>query len=79
MSSPMNSLVSIINLDLEGDILFLETLLYDNSSPRPPEALQANSNAITNLSLHLISPLRIMILLWRRLTCFLLITDQYHQ
>ncbi|GJR65991.1 hypothetical protein Tco_0012056 [Tanacetum coccineum] len=26
-----------INLDPEGDILFLESLLYDNSSPRPPE------------------------------------------
>ncbi|GJV77322.1 hypothetical protein Tco_1508906 [Tanacetum coccineum] len=25
------------NLDPEGDILFLESLLYDNSSPRPPE------------------------------------------
>ncbi|GJW71349.1 hypothetical protein Tco_0128266 [Tanacetum coccineum] len=29
-----------INLDPEGDILFLESLLYDNSSPRPPEAFQ---------------------------------------
>ncbi|GJX20638.1 hypothetical protein Tco_0223315 [Tanacetum coccineum] len=35
-----------INLDSEGDILFLESLLYDNSSPRPPEAFQANSNTI---------------------------------
>ncbi|GJV09156.1 hypothetical protein Tco_1346812 [Tanacetum coccineum] len=26
-----------INLDSEGDILFLENLLYDNSSPRPPK------------------------------------------
>ncbi|GJY51967.1 hypothetical protein Tco_0442814 [Tanacetum coccineum] len=33
-----------INLDSEGDILFLKSLLYDNSSPRPPEAFQANSN-----------------------------------
>ncbi|GJU44628.1 reverse transcriptase domain-containing protein [Tanacetum coccineum] len=32
-----------------SDILFLESLLYDNSSPRPPEALQANSNAIESL------------------------------
>ncbi|GJX16104.1 hypothetical protein Tco_0216936 [Tanacetum coccineum] len=31
-----------INLDPEGDILFLESLLYDNSSPRPPEAFQDN-------------------------------------
>ncbi|GKB25854.1 hypothetical protein Tco_0865255, partial [Tanacetum coccineum] len=35
-----------INLDSEGDILFLENLLYDNSSPRPPEAFQANSDTI---------------------------------
>ncbi|GJZ24758.1 hypothetical protein Tco_0562217 [Tanacetum coccineum] len=35
-----------INFDPEGDILFLESLLYDNSSPRPPEAFQANSNTI---------------------------------
>ncbi|GJY07282.1 reverse transcriptase domain-containing protein, partial [Tanacetum coccineum] len=38
--------IDIINLDPEGDILFLESLLYDNSSPRPPEAFQANSNTI---------------------------------
>ncbi|GJV23843.1 hypothetical protein Tco_1376538 [Tanacetum coccineum] len=39
-----------LNLDPEGDIpCFLESLLYDNSSPRPPEALQANSNAIESL------------------------------
>ncbi|GJX04322.1 hypothetical protein Tco_0190238 [Tanacetum coccineum] len=35
-----------INLDSEGDILFLESLLYDNSSPQPPEAFQDNSNTI---------------------------------
>ncbi|GJT65050.1 hypothetical protein Tco_1016530 [Tanacetum coccineum] len=35
-----------INLDPEGDILFLESLLYDNSSPQPPEAFQDNSNTI---------------------------------
>ncbi|GJT95236.1 hypothetical protein Tco_1090754 [Tanacetum coccineum] len=35
-----------INLDPEGDILFLESLLYDNSSPRPPESFQDNSNTI---------------------------------
>ncbi|GJW83167.1 hypothetical protein Tco_0156312 [Tanacetum coccineum] len=38
-----------VEFDTEGDILFLESLLYDNSSPRPPEALQANSNAIESL------------------------------
>ncbi|GKE41274.1 hypothetical protein Tco_1464679 [Tanacetum coccineum] len=35
-----------INLDSEHDILFLENLLYDNSSPRPPEAFQANFDTI---------------------------------
>ncbi|GJR84762.1 hypothetical protein Tco_0155547 [Tanacetum coccineum] len=35
-----------INLDPKGDILFLESLLYDNSSPRPSEALQGNSDTI---------------------------------
>ncbi|GJY18477.1 hypothetical protein Tco_0389968 [Tanacetum coccineum] len=30
----------------EGDILFLESLLYDNSSPRPPKDFQDNSNTI---------------------------------
>ncbi|GJW09587.1 hypothetical protein Tco_1575414 [Tanacetum coccineum] len=35
-----------INLDSEADILFLESLLYDNSSPQPPEAFQDNSNTI---------------------------------
>ncbi|GKE00853.1 hypothetical protein Tco_1388836, partial [Tanacetum coccineum] len=38
-----------VEFDPEGDILFLESLLYDNSYPRPPEALQANSNAIESL------------------------------
>ncbi|GJW89543.1 hypothetical protein Tco_0167096 [Tanacetum coccineum] len=42
--------IDIINLDPEGDILFLETLLYDNSSPRPPEAFQANSDTIIDSS-----------------------------
>ncbi|GKA22630.1 hypothetical protein Tco_0708592 [Tanacetum coccineum] len=31
------------------DILFLESLALHHSSPRPPEALQANSNAIESL------------------------------
>ncbi|GJX69865.1 hypothetical protein Tco_0307036 [Tanacetum coccineum] len=35
-----------INLDPEGDILFLKSLLYDNSSPRTPKAFQDNSNTI---------------------------------
>ncbi|GJT74333.1 hypothetical protein Tco_1041058 [Tanacetum coccineum] len=32
-----------INLDPEGDILFLESLLYDNSSPRPPEEFNSEN------------------------------------
>ncbi|GKC00243.1 hypothetical protein Tco_0986379 [Tanacetum coccineum] len=46
IESPVNSsLHSIpsenddVNLDLEGDILFLESLLYDNSSPQPSESI----------------------------------------
>ncbi|GJZ85753.1 hypothetical protein Tco_0651092 [Tanacetum coccineum] len=34
------------DFDLEEDIRFIERLLYDNSSPRPPEAFQANSDTI---------------------------------
>ncbi|GJY74726.1 hypothetical protein Tco_0479157 [Tanacetum coccineum] len=35
-----------INLDPEGDILFLESLLYDNSSPRPLEDFHSIPNMI---------------------------------
>ncbi|GJT95469.1 putative ribonuclease H-like domain-containing protein [Tanacetum coccineum] len=34
------------DFDPEEDIRFIERLLYDNSSPRPPEAFQANPNTI---------------------------------
>ncbi|GKE69072.1 hypothetical protein Tco_1527144 [Tanacetum coccineum] len=34
------------DFDLEEDIRFIERLLYNNSSPRLPEAFQANSNKI---------------------------------
>ncbi|GJV63780.1 hypothetical protein Tco_1474608 [Tanacetum coccineum] len=33
-----------VNLDLEGDFLFLESLLYDNSSPRPPEEFNSENS-----------------------------------
>ncbi|GKC21610.1 hypothetical protein Tco_1023760, partial [Tanacetum coccineum] len=33
-----------INLDSEGDIFFLESLLYDNSSPRPPEEFNSENS-----------------------------------
>ncbi|GJY08237.1 hypothetical protein Tco_0375291 [Tanacetum coccineum] len=36
----------IVNTDHEEYISLMERLLYDNSSPRPPEAFQANSNTI---------------------------------
>ncbi|GJR66577.1 hypothetical protein Tco_0012642 [Tanacetum coccineum] len=32
-----------VNLDPEGDILFLESLLYDNSSPRPSEEFNSEN------------------------------------
>ncbi|GJV98299.1 hypothetical protein Tco_1553551 [Tanacetum coccineum] len=32
-----------VNLDPEGDTLFLESLLYDNSSPRPPEEFNSEN------------------------------------
>ncbi|GJV48862.1 hypothetical protein Tco_1439074 [Tanacetum coccineum] len=32
-----------VNLDPERDILFLESLLYDNSSPRPPEEFNSKN------------------------------------
>ncbi|GJS83603.1 ribonuclease H-like domain-containing protein [Tanacetum coccineum] len=45
-STPKDVRIDNINLDPEGDILFLESLLYNNSSPRPPEAFQHNFNTI---------------------------------
>ncbi|GJX77761.1 hypothetical protein Tco_0324572 [Tanacetum coccineum] len=38
--------VNETDFDLEEDIRFIERLLYDNSSPRPPEAFQDNSDTI---------------------------------
>ncbi|GJX81643.1 hypothetical protein Tco_0331124 [Tanacetum coccineum] len=56
MNSPVNSSFlnqlppEIVEVDLNEVIFgFWKVLLYDNSSPRPPEALQANSNAIESL------------------------------
>ncbi|GJU64920.1 hypothetical protein Tco_1246755 [Tanacetum coccineum] len=40
---PINSPGMIYQLDPEGDILFLESLLYDNSSPRPPEEFNSEN------------------------------------
>ncbi|GJT01952.1 hypothetical protein Tco_0823121 [Tanacetum coccineum] len=36
----------IVNTNHEGYISMMESLLYDNSSPRPPKAFQENSNTI---------------------------------
>ncbi|GJT96883.1 putative ribonuclease H-like domain-containing protein [Tanacetum coccineum] len=55
----------IVVFDPEGAICFWKGLALRFSSPRPPEALQALPNAIESLPPS-ISPLRIMILLWRR-------------
>ncbi|GJW32912.1 hypothetical protein Tco_0052944 [Tanacetum coccineum] len=35
-----------VNLDPEGDILFLESLLYDNSSPRPPKEFNSKNPTV---------------------------------
>nr|GFC45967.1 hypothetical protein [Tanacetum cinerariifolium] len=49
--------------DFEEDIRLIEKLLYDNSSPRPTkEFVFANFDAELNLSLHLLSSLRIVTL-----------------
>ncbi|GJU92754.1 hypothetical protein Tco_1317510 [Tanacetum coccineum] len=84
MSSPLNHLpksippeIEEVEFDPEGDILFLESLLYDNSSPRPPEALQANSNAIESLPPSQY-PVADKDFLWRRLM-FLLDGRSIHQ
>nr|GEV64454.1 hypothetical protein [Tanacetum cinerariifolium] len=52
--------------DPKEEIRLIEKLLYDNSSPRPPEEFNSESLMLqSNLSLHLLSPLRIVTLLWR--------------
>nr|GEY23030.1 putative ribonuclease H-like domain-containing protein [Tanacetum cinerariifolium] len=52
------------NCDPEEDIHLVERLLYDKSSPRPPKELFLKIlMLILNLSLHLLSPLRIVTLL----------------
>ncbi|GJR46211.1 hypothetical protein Tco_1314314 [Tanacetum coccineum] len=53
---------------LEEEIRLVENLLYDNSSPRPSEELNLEiaDTILESLSLHLLSPLRIVTLLWRR-------------
>ncbi|GJS82752.1 hypothetical protein Tco_0749293 [Tanacetum coccineum] len=64
-------------IDLEGDILFLESLLYDNSSPRPPEEFNYE-NPTESFSPSPI-PSRKWTLLWRILTFFLMVMTQCHR
>nr|GFB18030.1 hypothetical protein [Tanacetum cinerariifolium] len=66
--------------DLEEDIRLIEKFLYDNSSPRPlKEFVSANLMLKLNLSLHLLSSLRIVILLWRKLIYSVLRITQCHR
>nr|GFC59073.1 hypothetical protein [Tanacetum cinerariifolium] len=54
--------------DFKKDIRLIEKLLYDNSSPRPPEEIVSEILMLPlNLSLHSLSSLRIVTLLWRKL------------
>nr|GFB65691.1 hypothetical protein [Tanacetum cinerariifolium] len=54
--------------DPENEIRLTKRLLYDNSSSRPPEEfVYENSMLKLNLPLHLLSSLRILTLLWKKL------------
>nr|GFD22118.1 hypothetical protein [Tanacetum cinerariifolium] len=61
------------DFDPEEEIRLIEELLYDNSSPRPPK--ESNSE-ISDATIESLSPspipLRIVTLIWRRSTYFLL-------
>ncbi|GJV32907.1 hypothetical protein Tco_1393307 [Tanacetum coccineum] len=54
-----------VNLDPEGDILFLESLLYDNSSPCPPEEFNSK-NPTESFSLSPIPVEDCGLSVWRR-------------
>nr|GEV21706.1 hypothetical protein [Tanacetum cinerariifolium] len=73
---PIPSGTEEADFDLEEEIRLVENLSYDNSSPRPPKELNAEiADTIfesLSLSLHLLSPLRIVTLVWRRSIYFLL-------
>ncbi|GKB81449.1 hypothetical protein Tco_0948344 [Tanacetum coccineum] len=68
-----------INLDPEGDILFLESLLYDNSSPQPLEAFQDNSNTIIESLPTFSIPVKEVTLLGKRSIYFPVRMTQYHR
>nr|GEY50793.1 hypothetical protein [Tanacetum cinerariifolium] len=64
----------------EEEIHFTKSLLYDNSSPRPPkEFVSANSDAAIKSFSHLLSPLRIVTLLWKKWIYFVLQITQCHR
>ncbi|GJR12371.1 hypothetical protein Tco_0795023 [Tanacetum coccineum] len=69
------------NLSRMEDNRFVEELLYDNSSLRPPEELNLEiaDTILESLSLHLLSSLRIVTLIWRRSTYFLLQMTRCHR
>nr|GEU46997.1 hypothetical protein [Tanacetum cinerariifolium] len=59
--------------DPEEEICFIKRLLYDNSSPHPPKEFILKILMLhLNLSLHFLSPLRIMTLSWKKLIYLLL-------
>nr|GEU95974.1 hypothetical protein [Tanacetum cinerariifolium] len=54
--------------DPEEEIRLTKRLLYNNLSPHPPEEFVSKVLMLKlNLSLHLLSPLRILTLLWKKL------------
>nr|GFB20023.1 hypothetical protein [Tanacetum cinerariifolium] len=62
------------DFDHDEEICLIEELFYETSSPRPLEESNFKKFLMLqlSLSLHLISPLRIVTLIWRRSTYFLL-------
>ncbi|GJX64714.1 hypothetical protein Tco_0299057 [Tanacetum coccineum] len=70
----------IVEADPEEDIRQIEKLLNDDSSPHSLEELNYEILILlSNLSPHLLSPLRIVTLLWRRSIYFLLRMTRYHR
>nr|GFA85507.1 hypothetical protein [Tanacetum cinerariifolium] len=69
---PIPSRIKETDFDLEEEICLVENLLYDNSSPRPPQERNAEISDATIESFSSPIPLRIMTPKWRRSTYFLL-------
>nr|GEU72962.1 hypothetical protein [Tanacetum cinerariifolium] len=64
----ISSGINEIDCDFEEDIRLIKKLLYDNSSPRPSEEfISANSDAKIKSFSPLLSLLRIVTFLWRKL------------